>query len=360
MAIKKVDFIIIGQGLAGSCLALRLLAQGKRVMVFDEPQQNRSSAIAAGLFNPITGKLMNRTWMADKIFAELHHFYQNAEQQLGQKFFYPQALYRPFISAEEQNSWMGISSDSSMSGYIETVYSGSAFGNQVHDPFGGILLKQCGYLDVEQFMKSVHDYLSSAHSIVDNRFDEQLLDISDDGVTYNGIQANKIILCTGTVIMRSLRFSGIPVRILKGETLSIELDQVPEQIYNRGVYVVPRNGMNCYRVGATYETKVVTEEITHAGRMELDEKLKALIKLPYRVISQDWGFRPTSPDRRPILGQIPDSKNVIIFNGLGTKGVSLAPYFSAQLAGWLLGIGEIQPEVNIGRFKSLSSKSREV
>ena len=233
-------------------------------------------------------------------------------------------------------------------------------GNQVHDPFGGILLKQCGYLDVGQFMTSVRDYLSAIHSFIDNRFDEQLLEISDDGVTYNEIQADKLILCTGTGIIDSFRFSGIPVRILKGETLSIELDQVPEQIYNRGVYIVPRSGMNCYRVGATYETKVITEEITHAGRMELEEKLAALIKLPYRVISQDWGFRPTSLDRRPILGPIPDSKNVIIFNGLGTKGVSLAPYFSAQLADWLTGFGEIQPEVNIGRFKSLSSKSREV
>ncbi len=85
--------------------------------------------------------------------------------------------------------------------------------------------------------------------------------------------------------------------------------------------------------------------------------LKVLLKTPYKFISQDWGFRPTTPDRRPILGEHPDLKNVIIFNGLGTKGVSLAPYFSAQLANWLSGKAEIQPEVNIKRFKSLSSKS---
>jgi glycine oxidase len=113
-------------------------------------------------------------------------------------------------------------------------------------------------------------------------------------------------------------------------------------------------------VGATYETKNLSEEITNAGKIELEEKLKDILKLPFRVTSQDWGFRPTTPDRRPILGHLPDSKNVIIFNGLGTKGVSLAPYFSVQLCDWLLGFGEIQPEVNIRRFKSLSSKSSEV
>lgn len=358
--IKKLDFILVGQGLAGSCLALRLLTQGKRIMVFDEPLQNRSSAIAAGLFNPITGKLMTRTWMADKLFPELHHFYQNAEQQLVQKFFYPQPLYRPFISVEEQNSWMGKSSDPSMSSYIEAVFSRSTFGHQVHDPFGGILLKQCGYLDVIQFMFSVRHHLSATQSIALERFDEQLLEIGNYGVRYNDLEADKIILCGGTNILRSLRFAGVPVRLLKGETLTIKLDQAPELIYNRGVYMVPHAEKNCYRVGATYETKNLSEEITNVGRMELEEKLTDLITIPYRVIAQDWGFRPTTPDRRPILGQLPDSKNVVIFNGLGTKGVSLAPYFSAQLSNWLLGFGEIQPEVNIGRFKSLSSKSSEV
>jgi glycine oxidase len=339
---------------------LRLLARGNRIMVFDEPQQNRSSVIAAGLFNPITGKLMSRTWMADKIFPELHNFYMNAEHQLEERFFYPQALYRPFLSAEEQNTWMGMSSDSTMSKYIEALFSVSTYGHQVHDPFGGILLKQCGFLDVAKFITSVRQFLSSLQSFVDDRFDEQLLEISDSGVKYKEVEADKIILCTGTGLIHSERFSGMPVKVLKGETLSIEIDQVPEQIYNRGVYIVPQMGKTYYRVGATYETKNLSEETTRAGRMELDEKLTALLKLSYRVTSQDWGFRPTTPDRRPILGHLPNSKNVVIFNGLGTKGVSLAPYFSAQLADWLLGSGEIQSDVNIMRFKSLSSKSREV
>lgn len=303
---------------------------------------------------------MTRTWMADKIFPELHQFYKDAEQKLGQKFFYPQPLYRPFISVEEQNSWMGKSSDPSMSGYIETVFSTSTFGHQVHDPFGGILLKHCGYLDVMQFMFSVRYHLSATQSIALERFDEQLLEIGNYGVTYKDTEAEKIILCTGTSILRSSRFAGIPIRLLKGETLTIELDRVPELIYNRGVYIVPQIEHGRYRVGATYETKNLSEEITNTGRMELEEKLTDLIRLPYRVIAQDWGFRPTTPDRRPILGHLPDSKNVVIFNGLGTKGVSLAPYFSAQISNWLLGFGEIQPEVNIGRFKSLSSKSSEV
>jgi len=350
----------VGQGLAGTCLALRLLEQGKRLMVFDQPHENRSSAIAAGLFNPITGKLMSRTWLADKLFPELHRFYKNAELILGRRFFYPQSLYRPFLSIEEQNEWMGKSSDPAMNSYVECVFSTSRFGQQVHDPLGGILLKQCGYLDVVKFIQAVRDYLTRNQSFVLEAFDEQLLEIKAEHVTYKDVKAEKVIFCNGMGIFKSIRFGHVPIRPLKGETLTIELNQVPELIYNRGVYIVPMTDKNHYRVGATYETKNLLEGITNEGRMELEQRLSALIRMPYKAISQDWGIRPTTPDRRPILGDHPVSKNVIIFNGLGTKGVSLAPYFSGQLAEWLLGIGEIQPEVNISRFKSLSSKSSEV
>jgi len=357
--IQKVDFILVGQGLAGSCLALRLIAQGKRIVVFDQPQQNRSSAIAAGLFNPITGKLMTRTWLANSIFPELHQFYHSAEKILGDKFFYPQSLYRPFLSVEEQNEWMSISSASFMDTYVANVFSESTYGAQVHDRLGGILLKQCGYLDVRKFMNLVREELRNNQSYFEDTFNDELLEFRNDRISYLDIEADKIIFCCGTAQLRSSRFGNVSIRPLKGETLTVALDEPPELIFNRGVYIVPIAG-NQYRVGATYESKNIGEGITEEGRMELQQKLKELLKIPYKILEQDWGFRPTTPDRKPILGYYPDSKNVVIFNGLGTKGVSLAPYFSARLAEWLLGTGEIQPEVNIKRFKTLSSKSSEV
>lgn len=325
-------------------------------MVFDQPERNRSSAIAAGLFNPITGKLMSKTWQADILFPELDLFYRNSERILGQRFYYPQWIYRPFLSVEEQNAWMGKSSDAAWMPYIERIYSQRVFTHQVNNPWGGIVLNQCGYVDVLKFMKGISDYLTKSNSIVFEQFDEQLVQYLHDRISYKNFQATKIIFCTGTEALNTRLGSGLPIRRLKGETLTIEMDENPELIYNRGVYIVPYREKQ-FRVGATYETKNLSCEITEEGRMELDQKLKELIKIPFRIINQDWGFRPTTPDRRPILGPMPDSENVIIFNGLGTKGVSLAPYFSAQLCNWLLGEGKIQPEVNIVRFKSLSSKS---
>ena len=65
------------------------------------------------------------------------------------------------------------------------------------------------------------------------------------------------------------------------------------------------------------------------------------------------GVRPTVSDRRPLLGTHPSQKNAHIFNGLGTKGVMIAPYYSAHLINHLIDGVELEKEVDIGRFEGL-------
>jgi S-adenosylmethionine synthetase len=67
------------------------------------------------------------------------------------------------------------------------------------------------------------------------------------------------------------------------------------------------------------------------------KKLEELVSFPFQIISQEWGMRPTTRDRKPIMGAHPEDPSVIIFNGLGTKGVSLSPYLSPNLVAWLEG-----------------------
>lgn len=53
---NEFDYLIIGQGLAGSILGYTLLERGKKVLVLDEPKFQNCSKIAAGICNPITGR----------------------------------------------------------------------------------------------------------------------------------------------------------------------------------------------------------------------------------------------------------------------------------------------------------------
>ncbi len=324
--------------------------------MFDEPQKNRASSVAAGLFNPITGKFLKQTWMAEKIFPILFQFYKEAEELLQQRFFYPMPIYRPFISIEEQNEWMAESDKHQLKKFIAKIHTSSTFNDQVRDPFGGVITNFSGYVDTVTLMSAVKDFLIRKNAYQEIYFDPEKLKIQKEKIRYDEMEAANIIFCDGVGSKANPFFNWLPIRSLKGETLTISLTERLEVIFNRGVYIVPTKIKNLYTAGATYNPTDASEEVSVAARIELEEKLKALIKIPFMVDHQNWGIRPTTPDRRPVLGPHPEFKNLIIFNGLGTKGVSLAPYFSGVLAQWLDHQTEMPIEVNIERFKSLYSK----
>jgi glycine oxidase len=342
-----VDYIIVGQGLAGSCLAIQLLLAGKKILIVDKPDINSATRVAAGLFNPITGKKFSKTWLADELFSYLNPFYKQAEELTGSQFFHPMPLYRPFISVEEQNEWMGKSTEAVYSDFIETSHTQPFLPGQVHNTLGGILLKHCGYVHTIQFLASVSSYIKKCALLQEEEFDESQLELKESEVVYKSWSASKIIFCQGEKVRNTKLFSWLPVRPLKGETLTIKTSDNVNVIFNRGVYAVPF----IWKVGATYEFKDLTPTVTAQGREELIEKLNELVKFPYEIVNQEWGFRPTTPDRRPILGAHPEYPNAIIFNGLGTKGVSLAPYFSKVLTNWLENDTPINKEVDIQRYK---------
>ena len=109
-------------------------------------------------------------------------------------------------------------------------------------------------------------------------------------------------------------------------------------------------GNKRYKVGATYAWDDLSEEPTEAGASELHNKLKQLISCDYNLIKHEAGIRPSSIDRRPIIGAHPQHKNLFIFNGLGTKGVMLAPYFAKNFVNFYLEKESIHEEVNVKRF----------
>ena len=347
---RHIDYIIVGQGLAGSSVVVQLLRLGKKILVIDQPEKNRASRVAAGLFNPVTGKKMTKTWMADTIFPYLHQFYRDVESVTGRSFFYPMPLYRPFLSVEEQNEWMGRSSDDSYRGYISDVFVKPS-GLAVNDRHGGLLLKQCGYVDTPAFIDAVRSLAEREGYYENHHFDEGKLVIDNDGIEYGEWRSQAIIFCQGT--SSGKLFDWLPVKPLKGETITISSALETPYIVNRGVYVVPARGKNEFRVGATYDYQDTSHQTTAAGKVELENRCGEIVQAPFTTISQDWGLRPTVPDRRPLLGRHPTHGNVAVFNGLGTKGVSLAPYFSGILIRSLENHEGLNNDVNVNRYKSV-------
>jgi len=54
--VNKVDFIIVGQGLAGTLLAYDLISNNKKILIIDKNLKASSSKVAAGMINPVAMK----------------------------------------------------------------------------------------------------------------------------------------------------------------------------------------------------------------------------------------------------------------------------------------------------------------
>ncbi|MCS7074147.1 MAG: FAD-dependent oxidoreductase, partial [Bacteroidia bacterium] len=69
----------------------------------------------------------------------------------------------------------------------------------------------------------------------------------------------------------------------------------------------------------------------------------------FRVLEHRSGIRPTTKDRRPVVGQHPEFGFIYYLNGLGTKGVLLAPFTTLQLQELILNQKSVHPEISISR-----------
>lgn len=347
----KFDYLLIGQGLAGSSLAYQLSARGKRIAIFDEQKERTSSRVAAGLANPLTGPKMVKTWKADVLFPYMKEFYQRIERETGTKFFTEKIIYRPFTSAGEINDWYGRSSEPDFATLVRTICEKNAHSEYIHDPFGGIEINGA-HLDVPGFLLAVSKIMSSQCTFFPAHFDEERLTITDNGVRYEDIEADHLVYCTGHSITRSKFFGWLPVSSLKGEILTIKPEKDFETIYNRSCFIIPL-GNGDYKLGSTYKRNDLSEETTETGKIEICQKLEALSSMNYSITEQMAGIRPVTVARRPILGTHPEHSSLHIFNGLGTKGVTLAPFFSNQMADFLVNGRNMDEEVNIKKYISL-------
>ena len=343
---KEVDYIIVGQGLAGSVLSFVLLKEGKTVHVIDSMQQNTSSRVAAGLYNPITGRKMVKTWNADKLFPLIEPFYAEMEEWGQARFLYPIGIFRPFLDNKELNEWQAKVSEPAFSAFVKNIYAGNRFEHTVNE-FGGLDLQPSGYLDIPVLLKSVNGLLRSQKMFLEGQFHEGELKFLDNTVSYRGIKARKIVFCTG--VNTTSFFDWLPLRPVKGEILEIEAPIKIETIINRGVFIVPKP-KGRFKVGSTYNKDDLTTDVTERGIKYLKDKLGALLRTDYKIVQGVAGLRPATADRRPFIGFHPDKPEIGLLNGFGTKGVSLLPYYANQFYKHAEFGEELDKEVNISRY----------
>ena len=343
----KIDYLIVGQGIAGTLLSYFLIKKKKKILVVDEVNTASASSIAAGIFNPITGRRFVKTWMADDVFPFAEATYRELELFTGRKFYHKMNVIRSFGGQAELREWELKCNLPSYTSYLEdNLIKNCIYGNE----FGCVEIKNSGWLDLQIFVEAFRKRLIEENLILETELDSLDLVFKENAVMWKNLTFRKVIFCEGYKVLENPFFKHIPFTHAKGEILTIYSKKLKiKKIISKGIFILPL-GNHFFKVGATYNWNDLDDNPTTNARNEIVEKLEKIIGNKYEIVSHRAGIRPTVVDRRPVLGLHPVFTNVGIFNGLGTKGVSLGPYFADHYAEFLKEKTPLFPEVDIRRF----------
>ncbi len=348
---ENLDYIIVGGGLAGSLCCERLQALNQNVLVITDPNIPSSSAIAAGTWNPIAFKRFLLSWRAKEFIEEMHLTYSRIEQLLENKYYQKFKVQKIITPGNELDLWKEQSAKEEMSVYMNPNTTVARFPEGMHQ--GEI--KNTGKLNLKPLLQDYHAFLKRNQNIFSDAFDYEHLSFKDGHWHYKNYSSPRIIFCEGSHVFKNKYFNWLPIKSAKGEVLTIECPDLKiDYILKKNIFILPL-GNHKYEVGATYEWKELNWETTEKGRELLVEKLKTLLTYPFKVIGQRAGIRPTSYDRRIIMGEHPTHKGLYVFNGLGTKGVMLAPLAAKEFSNHLVHADTLNPEMDIARCKKYYS-----
>jgi glycine/D-amino acid oxidase-like deaminating enzyme len=348
--LKQVDYIIVGSGLAGIAFCEQLRAVNKSFVVFDDNSQ-QSSSVAAGLYNPVILKRFTKVWNAKQQLSLALPKYKLLERLLDVKLDYQLPVYRRFTSVQEQNDWFTASDKPILEEFLSTslVKNTNDF---IDADFGFGEVLHSGRIDTSQLVKSYSNYLLEEDKLEIEQFQYELLKVEEESIQYKDFIAKHIVFAEGFGITKNPFFSHLPLNGTKGEMLTIEApDLKMEFIMKSSVFIVPL-GNDLFWIGATYEREDKTHSITEDAKEQLIDKLKQIITCEFKIVKQVAGIRPTTKDRRPLVGSHQDHKNVHVLNGLGTRGVMISPYVAEQLYNHIENGALLDQEIDINRIKN--------
>ena len=346
----KFDFLIVGQGLAGSLLYWSLMKTGKTVFVIDQFNASSASNIAPGIIHPITGRRIVKTWMADALIPFAEKTYREIEAHYIEELFHKKNILELIHSVKEQNDWNMKSSSAEMLHYFSDEKTTDLYRDLLVDSPKRISVAQSGWLNTGKMIQLVRKDLLRDKLLLEEEFHYDDLKTTDDGISYKELFAHKVIFCEGYCATQNPYWKHLPFLLSKGEVLTIRSEYLRlEHILSKTISILPI-GEHLFKVGSTYSWDELNDTPTEKAKANLLHQLAKIINVPYEVIEHRAAIRPTVKDRRPFIGFHTKHQQIGIFNGLGTKGVLLAPYFANHFADHLLGKSELLKEVDVKRF----------
>ncbi len=350
----QTEFLIVGQGISGTFLSWYLNKQKRSFVIIDNNSAAAASRVAAGIINPVTGRRIVQTWMIDKLLPFAYEAYQQLSADLQIETITQKNIIDFFPSAQMLHAFTErIQEDPK---YLQTPSSANHFDPFFKYDFGYGIISPTYAINLAGIIPAWKEKLLSQKQFIEEDFHTDELVINSNYISYRNIKAEKIIFCDGAQGSANPWFNQLPFAANKGQAIIIYNTDIPQQnIFKKGMTIVPLKD-HFFWVGSSYEWEF---NDIHPSKAFLDHatgQLKNWIKSSFSIEAHFASLRPATLERRPFVGMHPQYPQIGIFNGMGTKGCSLSPYFAYQFVNYLIDKEPILPEADVNRFSKILSR----
>jgi len=350
----KIDYLIIGQGLAGSLLAWELIQRQQKVLIIDNDQEN-ASLVAAGLINPVTGMRFVKSTDIEQLLPTALNYYQQLSQYFKQDFYVKKPMLRLLRNDKELLACQKRQQQIEYQPYLSEIIASTSLIKTTH---GILKQQQTGYLLTQPLLTSLKNYFIShnAYQTTELHYDEIKL---NPALQWRNIQPKRLIFCQGHHAKTNPWFSWLPFQLVKGEIITAtSTHKIPQNMLNYGHWFIPLDSYQ-FRTGATFDRDNLNTRPTLEAKETLLTSLKNIYPdlMPARINKQQAGIRPTTQDKQPFIGHHPKYPQLAIFNGFGAKGSLQIPQYCQYFADNLLNNHPIPHTSDILRYNSIINRS---
>jgi len=290
--------------------------------------------------NPITGKRFVKTWLADQLFPYAWATYKGIEQELGVGLIRPMVIYRLSNDPAQLAAWRRRCQSADYMPYVALDFKAEPRLLKLLPVLAaGVAIRGGAKLEPDALLNSLRAFFGRTRRLV--RQQVTPTDLPPD---------QPAIYCEGHYAALNALTARLPLVPARGHYLVCDIPGLGLDFVLQGHTNIIPQADGLYRVGSTYQWQFDNHKPEPEPVALLTKQLADTLGLPFVVQDVRAGVRPTTPDNKPILGPLTKAENRYVFNGLGTKGFSLAPYFASMLCDFLLSGSPIMPDVDARRF----------
>ncbi len=282
------------------------------------------------MFSSISGKRKT----LDATMFEIQNFsigtFRQMEKLLKVEFLHEENIVHLFHSENENAETLD---RIKYEKFREQIELNSTQIENIKDEYGATEIKNSGWINCELMLDAYRDYLiaNNSFSIDDFKYDE--LEIKKDVFCYQNFEALNIIFCEGYQKNKNPFFENENIIPCKGDVLTLKHDNNGNKniLKRNGCFLIPTNKKSI-KAGSTYLWNNDDEQVTESERNEIKNKVNNILSDEYEIINHQTAIRPTTKNREVIAKQHQQYKNMFMLNGLGTKGLSQAPYYANYIS----------------------------